>query len=313
MVTGRYWEHRFEVREQDPDGRPCAQGPWCASAVTADGPDGPERIPLRGPRAFCEPDRNKVIEALSLTLRDYDALAAEIGNKSQQQGDPVRSPFGPSVPLQLGTEALMRAITESLTSWHDRIAGTDSLTELPDRDEEGRRIARDRWLVSRSLDVLRPRVDGLLGLPPEPMRRAAEHRLVQLLGDDAPDGTVRSGYAALRPELDGGDAGLEILRFRRVAQAVLGENRPRPVELLGVPCRVEECDLRALRRADLPDNMEPGDEDAPWSVCASCGDIMTEPEYRVWTRRVAQWAVQRYPQALGNLRRLAGLMWRKPT
>jgi hypothetical protein len=268
------------------DGRPCAQGEWCASAVTADTSDGPERIPLRGPRAFCDPDRGKVETALNALPRDYAALAADLGSPGQAAGA-VRSPFGPRIPLRLGTEALMRSMTESLTSWHDRVAGIASLTPPPDRDEEQRRIARDGWLTSRAVQVLAPRLDALLALPPEPMRRTATHHLVQLLGDDAPDGTVRAGYASLRPDLDGGDAGLEILRLHRMARAVLGETRPRPVELLGVPCRREECDMRALRRADLPD--DPG-ENPPWSECAECGDVMTEAEYRDWVKRYARWA-----------------------
>jgi hypothetical protein len=274
------------------EGRPCAQGEWCASSVTADGPGGPVRVPFKGPRAFCGPDRGKVAVALDALPRDYAALAADLGNPEQTAGT-VRSPFGPRIPLRLGSEALMRAMTESLTSWHDRVAGVDSLSELPDRDDEGRRIARDGWLLDRAVKVLSPRLDALLALDKEPVRRAATHHLVLLLGDDAPDGTVRSGYAALRPDLDGGDAGLEILRLHRMAQAVLGETRPRPVELLGVPCRVEDCDKLALRRADLPDEYEPGDENAPWSACAVCGDVMTEAEYRDWTRRYARWAKER--------------------
>ena len=312
MPRGNYWAtdfrssdfngdgHRDRGRPAEParptvaelealDGRPCAQGPFCASAVFADGPGGPERIPLKGPRAFCGPDEGKVATALAAMPGDYAALAADLGNPSQE-GSAIRSPFGPRIPLRLGTEALMRAMTESLTSWHDRVAGVDSLTELPDRDEEGRRIARDGWLLNRAVKVLSPRLGALLALSKEPVRRAATHHLVLLLGDDAPDGTVRSGYAALRPDLDGGDAGLEILRFHRMTRAVLGETRPKPVELIGVPCRLEECDMRTLRRADLPDDLEPGDEDAPWSECASCGDIMTETDYKLWVRRYAQWA-----------------------
>jgi len=274
------------------DGRPCALGEHCASAVTADGPDGPERIPLRGPRAFCDPDRGKAATALDALPRDYAALAGDLRNPGQGT-TAVRSPFGPRIPFGLGTEALMRAITESLASWHDRVAGVASLAELPDRDGEGRRIVRDGWLVDRAVKVLSPRLDALLALEPEPVRRAAAHHLIAMLGDAAPDGTVRSGYAAMRPELGGADAGLEILWLHRMARAALGETRPRPVELLGVPC--PECDMLALRRADLPD--DPG-QDPPWSVCAECGDVMTEAGYRDWTRRYARWADGRQPETL---------------
>ena len=290
MATGRnYWQYTFEAprTEGQPDGRPCRQGSFCASAVTADGPNGPERIPLKGPRAFCRPDEGKVEAALAALPRDYAFLAADLGSPGQGGSD-VRSPFGPRIPLRLGTEALMRAITESVTSWHDRVADAAALTELPDRDDEKRRIARDGWLVARAVRVMAERLGALLALQPEPMPRAADHRLVELLGDGAPDGTVRAGYALLRPDLDGGDAGLEFLRLHRLARVVLGETRPKPVELLGVPCR--ECDLLLLRRADLPADVEPGDEEAPWSWCASCGDVMTELDYRLHVRKWAQWA-----------------------
>lgn len=293
----KYWQHSFTPQDR-PDGHPCRQAEFCAGAIVVTGEDGKQaRQGASTYQAFCSADRGKVAAALAAATRNYAALAADLRDPASSAGEAIRSPFGPRIPLRLGTEALMRAITESLTSWHDRVAGVDSLAELPDRDDEGRRVVRDGWLVNRAAAVLEPRLDALLALPPEPVRRAATHHLVQLLGDDAPDGTVRSGYAALRPDLDGGDAGLEILRFHHMARAVLGETRPKPVQLLGVPCRVEECDLRALRRADLPDNTEPGDEDAPWSECAACGDIMTETEYRLWVRRYAQWA-QREAQTL---------------
>jgi len=281
----------------DDNSRECRQGQWCAGAVIVYA-EGGEQIRRGAPtyQAFCIADRGKVAVALDAMPRDYAALGAELGRPGHGTAA-VRSPFGPRIPLALGTEALMRAMTESLASWHDRVAGVCSLTELPDRDEEGRRIARDGWLLDRAVRILSPsgeesRLNALLALPPEPMRRAETHRLVQMLGDDAPDGTVRSGYASLRPELDGAAAGLEILRFHHMARAVLGETRERPVELLGVPCRWEDCDMRALRRADLPDGYEPGGE-APWSVCAACGDVMTEAEYQAWVKRYARWAQQR--------------------
>lgn len=284
-----------------PDGNRCRQGAWCAGAVSVTGEDGTEtRLGAPSYQPFCPSDRGKVETALTALPRDYAHLAADLGNPGQAAGA-VRSPFGPRIPLRLGTEALMCAVAESLVSWHDRVAAVGSLAPLEDRDGEGRRIAREGWLVARSAAVLAPRLDALLALPPEPVRRAATHRLIGLLGDDAPDGIVRSGYVATWPELDGGDAGLEILRLHRMARTVLGETRPKPVELLGVPCRVEECDMLALRRADLPGDMEPGDEDAPWSECAACGDIMTETEYRTWTRRYARWA-QGHEESAGESR-----------
>lgn len=294
MPRGNHWSRSPESRDTTDDlDRECRQGPYCAGAIVVFAEGGEARRGAPTSRAFCDADRGKVETALAALPRDYAALAADLGNPGHG-GPAVRSPFGPRIPLNLGAEALMRAITESLTSWHDRVAAVASLTPPPEDK------ARDEWLVSRAVAVLSPRLDALLAVQPQPMRRAATHHLIQLLGDSAPDGIVRSGYVMTWPDLDGGDAGLEILRLHRMTRAVLGETRPKPVELLGVPCRVEECDLLALRRADLPDDFEPGDEDAPWSECAACGDLMSEAEYRNWVKRYAQWAT-RQAETLGNL------------
>ena len=37
-------------------------------------------------------------------------------------------PFGPRIPVRLDIDTLMRAIVESLSSWHERVAAADSLT-----------------------------------------------------------------------------------------------------------------------------------------------------------------------------------------
>jgi hypothetical protein len=236
-----------------------------------------ERIPAYGPRAFCPADRGRIETALAELPGQYVHLAAELGQPAQGSST-TRSPFGPKIPLRTGIDALMRLYSEVLTSWHERVAVIARLTPPPDHVRPGVAIAR-------AVDVLTPRLDALLALEPEPMRRAVSHRELELLGDV--DGIVRPGYAAITPDLDGGDAGLEILALHRRSRAVLGETRERPVELLGVPCRVEDCDMLALRRAELPSDP---DEDPPWSVCEFCGDVMSEEEYREWTKRYARWA-----------------------
>jgi hypothetical protein len=241
-------------------------------------------MPARGPRAFCAADRGKVAAALAELPRLYVSLSAELGSPSQASTI-TRSPFGPRLPLRGDIEAIMALFTEVLVSWHVRVADVARLSAPPERDEEHRPVARDGWYVGRAVAVLTPRLDALLALEPGPVRRAVSHALLADLGDI--DGHVRSVYAAILPDLSGADAGLEILRLHRVARSVLGETRPRPVELLGVPCRDPDCDMLALRRAELPsDPAEP----AWWSECTQCGDRMDEEEYRDWTRRYARWA-----------------------
>jgi hypothetical protein len=251
----------------DPGGRQCAQGQWCAGAVT--GRDG-SKTGTPGPRAFCDRDRGRIESALAELPRLYTSLSSELGTPSQSSS-PVRSPFGPRLPLRGDIDAIMALYAEILVSWHERVAAIANLTAPPEQ-------VRRAVAVARAVAVIAPRLDALLSLEPEPMRRAVSLHALADLGDDTA-GIVRSVYAAITPDLSGADAGLEILRLHRVSRAVLGETRERPVELLGVPCRVEDCDMLALRRAELPSDP---DEDAPWSECAVCGDVMSEAEYREW-------------------------------
>jgi hypothetical protein len=273
----------------DNDGlRDCAQGIYCASSTLAHDENGGQvRVPFRGPRAFCSPDRGKIETALAELPRLYAALAAELGQPAQGTGA-TRSPFGPKVPLRVGIDALMRLYAEVLTSWHERVAAVARLTPPPEQVRAG-------WAIARAVDVIAPRLDALLALEAEPMRRAVSHRELELLGDV--DGIVRPGYVAIMPDLSGADAGLEILALHRRSRAILGETRERPVELLGVPCR--ECDYLSLRRAELPSDP---DEDAPWSECSECGAVMDEAEYREWVALCAAYERHRTPPAtLENL------------
>jgi hypothetical protein len=261
--------------------RECAQGEFCASGYL--GADG-KRLPGRSPRALCDADRNKVEAVIPDLPRLYVALHGELGRQSQD-GAAVRSPFGPRLGLRGDIDAAMRLYVEVLASWHERVAAVASLVPPPEPNPDGSPSARPGYYVAKAILALEHRVDVLVALPAEPMRRAVGLREV-LLDDEVP-GVVRSVYAATFPGLHGGHAGVEVLRLQRVARAILGETRERPVELLGVPCRDEDCDMLALRRAELP-----SDPDAPawWSECAECGDRMTEEEYRDWTKRYARWA-----------------------
>lgn len=269
----------------DDDGqRACAQGQFCATATRVPGPGGDTWVPARGPRAFCAADRGKVAAALAELPRLYVSLSGELSRPAQPE-TATRSPFGPRLPLRADVQAIMALFAEVLVSWHVRVADVARLTPPPERDEQHRATARDGWYVDRAVLVITPRLDALLALGPEPSRRAVSHAaLADLAGVD---GIVRSVYAAVTPDLSGAEAGLEILALRRLARSVLGETRQRPVELLGVPCQNPDCDMLALRRAELPsDPAEP----EWWSECRACGDRMTYDDYRDWTRRYARWA-----------------------
>jgi hypothetical protein len=266
----------------------CARGDWCASytLVTEDGQT--RRVPERTYQPFCPKDRRLLEADLAQMPAQFVHLAAEIGNPVRN-GQVIHVPFGPRIPIRLDVDTLMRAIEESLSSWHERVADAGNLTYPAAADS---RLQRQMVAVRNAERVLVHRVDALLALGRQPMERT---RKVVTLRD--PRGRSTEDIRE-NEELDGLDAGMEIFALRYLCRAVLGETNAKPEELLGVPCRREECDQLALRRAELP-----SDPEAPvwWSECSVCGDRLTEEEYRDWTVRYARWAEGRTVPTLENL------------
>jgi tRNA U54 and U55 pseudouridine synthase Pus10 len=119
------------------------------------------------------------------------------------------------------------------------------------------------------------------------------------LPDDTP-GVVHAAFAEIVCDLDGGDAGMEILNLRHLCRAVLGETRARPEELVGVPCRADGCGLRALARAEPPS--DPSDA-GHYSECMACGDKMDDAAYGDWVALCAAYERHRVkvPATLENL------------
>ena len=268
--------------------RDCARGEWCSSwhPVTEDGTT--RRVPARTYQPFCPEDRHQIETDLHQIPAQFVHLAAEIGNPVKN-GQMIRMPFGPRIPIRIDIDTLMRAIVESLSSWHERVADVDRLTYPLTADS---RLQRQMVAVRNAERILVHRVDALLALDRQPMDRTR-----RVISDRDPKG--RASEDVIETEcLDGTDAGMEIFTLRYLCRAVLGETRAKPEELLGVPCRREECDKPALRRAELP-----SDPDAPgwWSECSICGDRLTEEEYREWTVRYARWAQGRTVPTLENL------------
>jgi hypothetical protein len=271
--------------------QPCRRDGWCASSqIVYDTPDGTgRRVPEYGPRPFCSRDALLVERSLTELPAQYVHLSAELGNPSGRSSS-IRVPFGPRVPLRVDVEALMRLISESLTSWHERVAAAASLT-FP----AGYR--RDGYAVQRATDVMAERVAAVIALPPEPMTRSVDIRDLAAFPDDTP-GVVHAAFAEIVVDLDGGDAGMEILNLRYLARATLGETRAKPEELVGVPCH--DCGWRAVYRAELPSHE---DEPVWWTECARCGDRMSEETYREWTALCAAYERNKVkvPATLENL------------
>ena len=275
--------------EPDEDGkRACARGDWCSSYVIVTEDGNARRQPERGYQPFCPKDRRLLETDLAQMPAQFVHLAAEIGNPVKN-GQMIRMPFGPRMPIRIDIDTLMRAIVESLASWHERVADADSLT-YP--SAELSKLQRQMVAVRDAERVLVHRVEPLLALGKQPMGRTRK-----VVTERDPKGRASEDSWEFE-DLDGEDAGMEIFTLRYLCRAVLGETRAKPEELLGVPCRREECDKPALRRAERP-----SDPDAPgwWSECSICGDRLTEEEYRDWTVRYARWAQGRTVPTLENL------------
>lgn len=265
------------------DDRPCARGQWCAGATRARLDDGTtERVPVTGPRAFCDTDELIIGKA----LRDFPAtwrrlwphllthLTAEVS---------VRVPFGPSVPIRTDADAILRALVDCALTWHERVAAVDPTLSAPGGAEgtKGwRELALGRHaplLLQDSARRLGERVTVLLALEPEVMMRPL---IVGALGCGTP---VAAYGDCLMLEAGGESAGGEILRLDFLARAAMGETNPDLDSILGVQC--EQCGRKALRRALPP--MHEG-ETAYLASCDDCHALYTDQEFDLWTARLTR-------------------------
>jgi len=275
--------------------RPCARGNWCAASYIITEAGETRHEPALGFQPFCIRDETYVARCLSEIPEQYVRLSLELG-KPSMRGATVRVPFGPRVPIRVDVDALMALIAESLVSWHERIADTNSL-DFPTASMS--RLRREGRAVARAADVMAPRLSSVLALEAAPMSRAWPLRDLDTLPEDA-SGIVHPEHVDATVDLSGADAGLEFINLRHLARALLGETRAKPEELVGVPCRADECGWRAVYRAELPSH-----EDEPewWTECARCGDRMSEEEYREWVALCAAYERnwRKVPATLENL------------
>lgn len=286
--------------------RPCARGEHCARAAVVLEPDGTShREPALGYQAFCPGDEAAIARALDGMPLQYACLLAEIGNPSHE-GQMIRMPFGPRVPLRLDIDTLARFMREVLSCWEERVRTAASLWC---RRTSASRARRGLVAVHDAAQLLGAHLSVLLALQPEPVARDMDLMEARRIEDGKLwawllDGTLHvakdAGMAAIVAQLGGADAGTEILALEYLGRSVLGETRPRPEKLIGVPCRADDCGWRALVRAELP---ERDGEPAWWSSCTRCGDRMAEGEYRDWTALCAAYERHRHqvPEMLEEL------------
>jgi hypothetical protein len=269
-----------ETSRQDSGGeggdRLCARGEWCASGAKQRRDDGTfTRAPSTCTRAFCEKD-------WGLTARCLDGLPTLHGRLHAAIGDHVvreivlRVPFGPTVPLRLDVDEIMRLIVDCVMTWHERVADVaPTLTPIRTRDWRERSLGmRSGDQLPHSVKILAGHLTTLLGLPAAPMLRPSASPAAKAVYAAE---IVRAAGETVLTIAAGETAGNEILRLDWLGRACLLET-PAPVErIIGVPCK--ECERRALVRAAPPQHE--GDPEFA-SCCRYCGDLLSPDEYAEW-------------------------------
>lgn len=269
-----------------PDPDHCARGAWCSGRViTIDG--GTRTVtPATTPRAYCIACEGYIALCLEGDPEDghhngmlalYKRLHRELG-EARQAEIMIKIPFGPSLPLSEAVDAQMRAMTDTLCSWEERVRDVASLSDL---GELAGRPQDDASDVERSVAILAPeRISILLSLAPQEMSRSLPPWMVT--DEDAGcEIMAYNGYAVtIHPRLDGRRAGQEIMHLHYLARRLLLETNP-PMPLLpDFRCRV--CEKKLLRKAPPPWH-EQGEW--YWSRCDGCGDEATREEYDVNAKR----------------------------
>ncbi len=283
-MTRRQRPQRDHAIERTPphhqEQRACARGDYCKSATVRWEDDKRVVFPALGYRAFCEADRADIVTALASFGDMYPQLHAELGEHGSQQS-PIRSPFGPQLPVRGDVDAVMRRLVLVLTSWEARVRAIARLEDAPST----RDLAA---VVTRASTTLHRHVDALLALEPAWMARTipadrAGNEMVLIRREHWDDDRhLLTGDVTVLNQLDGATAGLEILHLHSRGRSVLGEIEPRPDNLVGVACY--RCQRKALRRADPPRR---DDEPLWYSRCKMCEHQMTEPQYREHVARLA--------------------------
>jgi hypothetical protein len=133
----------------DETGRPCARGQWCGRRTVTI--DSGQRItsPALTPRAFCDHDRDLIGRCLDEFPGIYDRLRAELGEPVTTDSF-VRVPFGPSVPLRLDVDTVMRMAALMLRTWEVRVRTIAD--RIPPGEGDG--IEAASGTLAKNLDVL---------------------------------------------------------------------------------------------------------------------------------------------------------------
>ena len=255
-----YWVHS-NPDDPDTDGqRPCALEGRCAERDHSG-------QPKLGPRAVCSSDQNLIARSLAWLPTAYVMLHQMLGEKGSGQGEKVSSTPTPSAPYNFEVDALITDMVGLLDEWAVRVRQVAQLYRVP---AEQAKAQRDAVRLESAVKTLTAHLDVLLALRPAPMVRFLT--LDQAADVNAWPAPLGDGDRRHHPELDGADAGIEILHLRRRATNLLGLN-PKPVDL-NVPCWNEDCGQRnTIKRWDGAAGLEDHAE------CGACGTRYDNASY----------------------------------
>lgn len=250
--------------DSETGGQPCARGRHCAEADY-------QGNPKRGPRSFCDSDRNiigSVIRGLPDVYVEVHYKLGKTGQSSQQDGRAQERISGGGkeapVPLDLEIDAYLRHVLLVAGTWEDAVRAALGLSN-PDtcpacrgegetadgRDCQacaGRGLVktRDGAALQRACELLagqtrehQGHLSGLLALAPvEILRPVPKSRRIW----EIPPGSViridTAGDAWQRSEADGTAAGLEFLTLSSRTRGILGQN----LKSRRVAVRCDGCD-----------------------------------------------------------------------
>ncbi|MGA4989903.1 hypothetical protein [Nonomuraea bangladeshensis] len=246
----RYWVH--SAPDDIDDGqRECARGDRCSAPRLAQENGRTVRLPALTYQAFCPQDRN----AISKALHDLPELYVRVHQRLDKTfaavaGGPIVavSKTAP-VPLSLAADELLRLILATLVSWEERVRTVARLRPL---DTATSRQRRDGAIFTQSWTILAAHLDALLALDAEPMLR---------------DGELT--------DLDGADAGLDLLDLAHRCRRFLTDTRQPARHLSGVYC---DCGYAELYEV-LDDDGQPAG-----ARCRQCRAEYDQETYTDLTR-----------------------------
>lgn len=287
-----------EWEDSESGGVACATGKSCAEADYAGNP-------MRGPRAFCRSDENRIGAAVRDLPERYVRVHMKLAKAGQQDGERVSGGAREApVPLDLETEAFLRHLLLVTLSWEDAVREAldlhnpdqcpackgDGVTatggDCPACRGSGRVRARAGVQMDRACGLLagtweKPggHLVTLLGLPPSEALRPVSR--FTRLADLEPGTVIRidaAGDAWQRRPMGGADAGLEFLALSARIRSFLGLTL-RSRRIL-VPCDGDGCGSLTLVQREAVGG---GWEDLV--RCTGCGFSYTGEPYKLLMSR----------------------------